>query len=250
MRVREPRFPSPQACLRVFLHGWTRWAGWPKLVLCDRRTHNRGIFGSTLAKNGVVIRPAGLEAPEQIGRVERRGAMHKKMMSKVIKDTHALGKKAMHIILSECLNAVNEMTRHGGFAPAQWVLSRLPRNRPPWTMKMNTSMWVRCKHMPMDQQLSGYSHITEQRHSKLSYDGTVVNESDALICERPHLWLDPTKLETIVSYCREARAGEHGLQWNVGSRLTSFEKDRNSPGETQPRTCWGNLRFRACLCCR
>ena len=36
----------------------------------------------------------------------------------------------------------------------------------------------------------------------------------------------------------EARAGEHGLQWSVGSRLIGFEKDRNSLGETQPRTCW------------
>ena len=34
----------------------------------------------------------------------------------------------MDMILSECLNASNEMTRHGGFAPAHWVLSRLPRN--------------------------------------------------------------------------------------------------------------------------
>ena len=34
----------------------------------------------------------------------------------------------MDMILSECLNAVNEMTRHGGFAPVQWVLSPLPRN--------------------------------------------------------------------------------------------------------------------------
>ena len=34
----------------------------------------------------------------------------------------------MDMILSECLNASNEMTRHGGFAPAQWVLSRLARN--------------------------------------------------------------------------------------------------------------------------
>ena len=32
------------------------------------------------------------------------------------------------MILSECLHAANEMTRHGGFAPAQWVLSRLARN--------------------------------------------------------------------------------------------------------------------------
>ena len=34
----------------------------------------------------------------------------------------------MDMILSECMNAAIEMGRHGGFAPAQWVLSRLPRN--------------------------------------------------------------------------------------------------------------------------
>ena len=45
--------PSSHACLRAFVHAWTRWAGWPRLVRCDRGTHNRGIFSSTLAKNGV-----------------------------------------------------------------------------------------------------------------------------------------------------------------------------------------------------
>ena len=118
--------------LRSFVHGWTRWAGWPNLVRCVRRTHNRGVLVSILGMNGVAIRPAGLEAPEQIGRVERRGEMLKKMMSKVIKDTHASGRESVDMILSDCLNTANEMTRHRGFAPAEWVLSRLPRN--PTTM--------------------------------------------------------------------------------------------------------------------
>ena len=48
------------------------------LFRCDQGTHNRGVFGSTLAKNGPAIRLAGLEATGQIGRVERRGAMLKK----------------------------------------------------------------------------------------------------------------------------------------------------------------------------
>ena len=185
--------PSSHACLRAFVHGWTRWAGWPTLVRCDRGTHNRGVFGSTLAKNGVAIRPAGLEAPEQIGRVERRGAMLKKMMSKVIKDTHASGRESMDMILSECFNAANEMIRHGGFAPAQWVLSRVPRN--PATMGDEDECLDvgALQHMPMDQQPSVYSHITEQKHVKRSYNGIVANGSDAPHCERPHLWLDYTK---------------------------------------------------------
>ena len=75
------------------------------------------MFSSILAKNGVMIRPAGLEAPEQIGRVERRGDMLKKMMSKVIKDSHVSGRESIDMILSECMNAANQMTRDGGFAP-------------------------------------------------------------------------------------------------------------------------------------
>ena len=46
----------------------------------------------------------------------------------VIKDTHASGRESTDMILSECLNSANEMTRHGCFAPAQWLLSRLPRS--------------------------------------------------------------------------------------------------------------------------
>ena len=120
--------PSFHACLRAFVYGWTRWVGWPWLVRSDRGTHNRGECSSTLAKNGVVIRLTGLKAPEKIGRVERRGDMLKNMMSNVIKDMHASGRESTEMNLSECLNAANEMTRHGGFALARWVLSRLPRS--------------------------------------------------------------------------------------------------------------------------
>ena len=57
-------------CLRAFVHGWTRCAGWPGLFRCDRGTRNRGASSSILTKNGVTIRLAGLEAPEHVGRVE------------------------------------------------------------------------------------------------------------------------------------------------------------------------------------
>ena len=70
---------------------WLDASGW--LCVLPRNTHNRGVFSSTFAKNGVVIRPAGLEAREEIGRVERRCDMLKKMMSKVMKDTHASGRE-------------------------------------------------------------------------------------------------------------------------------------------------------------
>ena len=58
------------------------------LFAATEGTHNRGVIGSILTKNGVAIRPAGLEAPRKIGRVHRRGAMLKRMMPNFIKDTH------------------------------------------------------------------------------------------------------------------------------------------------------------------
>ena len=36
----------------------------------------------------------------------------------------------MDIMLSDCSNAANEMSRNGGFAPALWVLGCLPRAPP------------------------------------------------------------------------------------------------------------------------
>jgi hypothetical protein len=93
----------------------------------DRGLHNRGVFHQTISKKGIEVRQAALESPEQIGRVERRGDVLKKMLTKVIKDTGAIGNEQVDMILTECLSSLNEMSRYGGFAPAQWVLSRLPR---------------------------------------------------------------------------------------------------------------------------
>ena len=113
--------------MKAFDQRWVRWAGWPRFVSADRGVHNRGVFGKTLVQKGVRVRPAGPEAPEQIGRTERRGDMLKSMMKKVIKETHAVGREEVEMVLTECLNALSEMSRHGWYAPAQWVLNRLPR---------------------------------------------------------------------------------------------------------------------------
>ena len=158
--------------------------------------------------------------------------MLKKMMSKVIKDTHASGRESMDIILSECLNAANEMARHGGFAPAPWVLSRLPRNPTtmgdedecldvgalqahadgPTTFGVQSRYRARAREAFVRWDCGG-----RVRRSALRKAGRVVGSY---------------QIGDIVSYCREAPAGEHGLQWSVGRR------GKNSHGETQSRTCW------------
>jgi hypothetical protein len=119
--------PSSANCLDFFHRGWLRPYGWPKYCAVDRGTHNRGVFAQTLGKNGVRINPAALESPEQIGRVERRNATLKHMLIKVIKETNAIGREQVEMALTESITAINEMSRHGGFALVQWVLAGFPR---------------------------------------------------------------------------------------------------------------------------
>ena len=78
---------------------------------------------------------------------------------------------------------------------------------------------------------------------KRSYDGTAVTELDVLLCETHSGRILPS--QGTLFRTAEKHTGEHGLQWCVGSRLTGFEKDRNSTTHV-----FDNLRFRARLCCR
>ena len=63
--------------------------GWPQTLSCDRGVHNRGVFARTLAQHGVLIRQAGVEGPEQIGRVERHGGFFKAVLKRMITE-HAV----------------------------------------------------------------------------------------------------------------------------------------------------------------
>ena len=144
----------------------------------------------------------------------------------------------MDMILSECLNAANEMTRHGCFAPAQWVLSRLPRS--PATMGGEDECIVVSAlqaHADGPTTFGVQSHYrSKAREAFVRWDCGERVRRAALRKAAPVI--GSYQVGDIVSYCREARAGKRGLQLSVGSRLISFEKDKNSLGETQPRTCW------------
>ena len=60
--------PQSAICLAKFESQWAQWTGFPKVVTTDRGLHNRGAFARGLLANGVLVRQAALEAPEQIGR--------------------------------------------------------------------------------------------------------------------------------------------------------------------------------------
>ena len=81
--------PSSRECLDSFVSLWVGWAGWPQTLSCGRGVHNRGVFARTLAQHGVLIRQAGVESPEQIGRVERHGGLFKAVLKRMITE-HAV----------------------------------------------------------------------------------------------------------------------------------------------------------------
>eukprot|EP00959_Pyramimonas_sp_CCMP1952_P348784 7307244-Pyramimonas_sp.AAC.1 len=68
--------PSPRACL-------TAWAGKPKRVVLERGLHNRGVFLQCVKSQGIDLRDAGVESPEQIGCTERHGGIWKNIFKKV-----------------------------------------------------------------------------------------------------------------------------------------------------------------------
>lgn len=116
-----------------------------------RGTHNRGVFTRTLGKKGVVIRPAGLENPNQIGRIVRRDNVLTQMARNVIKETSATRQEAIDMVPSGCLNTSREISGHWGLGPVQFILSR-PVRHPLEEMKAKLQTSAECRHMWMDPQ--------------------------------------------------------------------------------------------------
>ena len=98
--------------------------GW---VISDRGLHNRGSFAKSLSARGIQVINVGVEAPEQIGRVERHGGILKSMVLKVASDLGVSGIEEMKAVVAQCVRQKNSMSRKQGFSPMQWVLGRSPR---------------------------------------------------------------------------------------------------------------------------
>ena len=65
--------PKSAHCLDVVMQQWVSWAGYPKEISADRGLDNRGVLSKELSAAGVYTGNIGLEAPYQIGKVERLG---------------------------------------------------------------------------------------------------------------------------------------------------------------------------------
>ena len=120
--------PSSRKCLEILLRSWIGWAGHPRSILVDRGTHNRGIFMHELERRGCRFKLAALEAPYQLGKVERQGGVLKGMLKRVINAENISGELEIQMALAECLETKNRQGTVGGFSPSQWVIGKNPRN--------------------------------------------------------------------------------------------------------------------------
>ena len=119
--------PGSNRCLQVFLRTWCNWAGFPNNILVDRGTHNRGIFMTELERRGCKFRLVALEAPYQLGKIERAGGVLKEMMKRVVVANTIIGEDEVQMCLVECLQTKNVQGTIDGFSPAQWVLGKTPK---------------------------------------------------------------------------------------------------------------------------
>ena len=84
-------------------------------------------FARTLAQHGVLIRQAGVESPQQIGRVERHEGLFKAVLKRMVADHAVKGFDDMKVAIAKAVSTKNNLSRYGGFSPSQWVFGTLPR---------------------------------------------------------------------------------------------------------------------------
>eukprot|EP00973_Karenia_brevis_P054858 7626478-Karenia_brevis.AAC.1 len=129
------------------------------------------------------------------------------------------------------------MSRHGGFAPCQWVLSKSPRTPAAQGDESEAAdLGVMQAHVNAPKAFAlKAKYCEEARQEFIQWDcGQRVQRG---ILRKAAPVPGPYVVGDIVSYCRGPRGAEVGVQWSVGSRIVGFEVDKNKSGEA-PHTCW------------
>ncbi len=93
----------------------------------SRVTRSRSSFCRILAIHGVIGSQAGVESPEQIGRVQRHGGRWKAIWKRTASSTSIAGEAEVRLAAAEVDAIKADMSRRGGYSPRQWVLWYTPR---------------------------------------------------------------------------------------------------------------------------
>ena len=112
--------------LRDFTDGWVSWAGVPQLVTCDQERGFLKEFTDGLDMLGCRSRVIAGQAHWQQGAVERQGQWYRYIWDKTVAHTLPTPSE-IEYVLAMVSSAKNNLRRHHGYSPAQWLFGTEPR---------------------------------------------------------------------------------------------------------------------------
>ena len=140
------------------------------------------------------------------------------------------------MVLAEALGTVNELSRHGGVAPSQWVISRLPRT-PGCQGDEVEAAGIGAIQSHVDGPAEFAIQTRYRQLARKSFDRWGCGEKMARAVLRKAAPLQ-SRVGGVVSYCRQPRTGERGLQWPIGSCIVGFEYAKGQDENATPSVCW------------
>lgn len=152
-----------------------------------------------------------------------------KMAQKVVPETAAIGKSHMCMVLTETLNAVNEMSRLGGFVPCYRTLRRSPRH-PASLADEDAQAHVGAIQGNVDGPAEFVIQASYKQQAREAYTGFDVGHRIARATLRKAApVLGKYEVGDIVSFCRRPRNGVRGIFWIIGCRIVGFERGADDP---------------------
>ena len=220
--------PRSAHLLDTVMARWVSWAGYPKRIVLDRGTSTKGVFNSELSKAGVHLSTIGLEAPYQIGRVERRGGVWKDIAEKVIADKRITGMANISRLADEINSIVNSQYRTGGFSPSQWVLGRTQQGPGGEQHDEDTAGIIESVQERVDPTSIFAERMAWRHAAKKAFVETDSSKrvSRALLRKAAPVVKD-YQVGDLISFQRNKDSnGIHANRWSPASRIIGFEKDK------------------------
>lgn len=119
---------TPETFVDHFMIFWVKWAGKPLEVSIDLETGlGSREFALALGEGGINVVPSAGQAHWQHGKVERRGAILKDMITRVINQLKVHEDDRLGWLVDEITMAKNMLIREHGFSPSQLLFGKEPR---------------------------------------------------------------------------------------------------------------------------
>ena len=217
--------PSSTACLQALQKRWFSWCGHPVNLVCDRGLHNRGVLAQYMNEHGIQVYHSPLEAPENIGRVERHGGLIKGLFRKVCKETSALGKEQVESVLLEVCITKNNMSRLGGFSPSQWVLGKEPRSHASAFSEERFAEFgaLEARHNP--ESIFALQHLARMEAQKAFVHLDCSRRVQRAMTKNASGFPRDYSVGDLVIFRRDNQRG--GTSWSPTSRVIGHEGPRN-----------------------